>query len=265
MAEITKELKRFIIPVMEKWSKDAMELAVSEIIKMLANHKFEGDREEYNILLIGGTGAGKSTLGNFLIGSYKFDISDEKESKTKGIDQFRFTVDSKVFNIIDSEGILDSTGKPTIETIKTIIGDLHSKGIKEIDHVFICFDAENLRINAEKLKSYGKLSKHFSLYDHRNQLTFILRYKGEVHEENKSKDARLLMDQIPHLVCDDKFVLCLCLLDDDDRYPSESNFKSIISKHHEKRNRLLQIILHSSEKNNPVTISKCWPFPIGVK
>jgi len=98
------------------------------------NHVTEEHRGEVNILLIGCTGAGKSTLGNFLSGKTKFPISYSMERGNSTTESVEFFVQKKkpIFRIFDAPGLCD------VEDLPHIMGMWRVIRHKRINLVILC-------------------------------------------------------------------------------------------------------------------------------
>jgi len=72
-------------------------------------------QESYTFIVMGKTGAGKSSILNSLVGSKKFPEGEDLESKTKEVKEYKgklkYDVDNSIFSIIDTPGFYDTHGE----------------------------------------------------------------------------------------------------------------------------------------------------------
>ena len=73
----------------------------------------------YNCVLLGETGSGKSSFGNYVVGENVFEVSDDSTSCTKDTIRKVSKLDSEI-SIVDTPGLQDSTGSDKVHYEKML-------------------------------------------------------------------------------------------------------------------------------------------------
>jgi Leucine-rich repeat (LRR) protein len=133
---LTKEANDSLIQHLSEESVTKKEeiLLPNEIISFESKRKQQETINNIkNILLIGRTGNGKSTLANVLTGTKSFAESESAVSKTRNIQHEQFNVDDNKYLIIDTPGLGDT--KLSQEKILDIIAEavyLVKEGVSQV-------------------------------------------------------------------------------------------------------------------------------------
>ena len=84
----------------------------------------------YNLLLVGETGTGKSSLGNFIVGEEVFEVSDDADACTKNTIRKISKLDPQI-SVLDTPGLQDSKGRDKVHYDQMV------KIINEMKHLHL--------------------------------------------------------------------------------------------------------------------------------
>ncbi|RHZ35518.1 GTPase [endosymbiont GvMRE of Glomus versiforme] len=150
-----------------------------------------------NILLIGRTGSGKSSLANVLSGTDEFVESANGTSETKSIKEKRFEIDGVKYCVIDTIGIgdtqLDDT-KKVLFRLGEIARFIENEGLNQI------FFVTGSRFTKEEIETYKLLSSIIFDQDVFNYTTIVrTNFPAFENETECEKDKAKLCNESKEL------------------------------------------------------------------
>lgn len=139
------------------------------------------------ILLYGMTGNGKSSLGNLILGSEQFPVSDEEESCTTESMERTSYINSSI-NVIDTPDFSDSDGDDE-SNLSDILEGLTNK---YIDLVLIVLNYQDTRLDEETQKLIKILCNVFpeNLSMHIGVVFTFYNHTDEMRKKRKGGDSR---------------------------------------------------------------------------
>jgi len=159
------------------------------------------NKKVHNIVLIGETGNGKSSLGNFILGSSDFEVSDYFNSCTKDTIQKISKLDPEI-GVVDTPGLQDSNGedKQNYDKMLQIF-----KEIKYLHFIIVVLNFQNPRFTSSIQhmlkflcnvfpKNFGfHVGIVFTHYDHEYQLKINSKKNIKDPQECKNKYIEEIM------------------------------------------------------------------------
>lgn len=144
----------------------------------------------YTFILLGKTGDGKSSLGNFLSGTKTFQICHRKEAGTNKFAEKSFSFDHTNYKVIDTPGFFDPDEKK-LEKNDINICDSIKNSKEPISVVLMVVNFQQARIDQESQICVQKISELFPMEKFWDHIVIVFtRYFAEDPEdlENQKKN-----------------------------------------------------------------------------
>lgn len=159
------------------------------------------ETHETHILLIGETGYGKSSLGNFIIGKDAFETSNSKDSCTQEVLCSQSLRDPFIY-IIDTPGMMDSNENDK-KNCEKIFNFLNEKNIS-LELILIVFNYQQRRFVKYIQNMLDYLCKSFP-DDFSKHIAFVFtfydnEYETQKHKKNPKEALRKFINEIMEFI-----------------------------------------------------------------
>ena len=150
----------------------------------------------YNVVLMGKTGVGKSTLGNYLFGNNKFKTGVGKPVTSNGFHSFEFDLQGLPVTVFDSWGIEADKADQWLGELNKELGK-RSTGSDPTDwfhSVFYCVQASGHRIEDFEIKIMNKFIKE------NYKITVVFTKSDNVTDEELDELKKVLSNEFGNKV-----------------------------------------------------------------
>ena len=160
------------------------------------------ENNNIEILLIGKTGHGKSSLGNFLFGQQKFEVFDKPQSGTQNTEE-------KTLNgltIIDTPGLLDSQNENgdkevDAEHYKEMISFIQKK--KNLKGILIVMNSQETKITSDIKEMIKMICNTFTHETFKNVAFVFTKFQGKQKEKEKIRKNKMEFVKLTKKVVED--------------------------------------------------------------
>ena len=143
------------------------------------------------IVLMGATGEGKSSFGNYILKDNSFKESDEPDSCTETINCNRGKKNTEVENlfIIDTPGISDSKGRDEF-FLKKMVNELKTNYTNDINSFLMFFNINKIRLSFEMKKQIYYFCLMFPIKDFWLHVGIVFTFSYEYYPDEQLENLK---------------------------------------------------------------------------
>ncbi len=233
---------------------------------------YQFENSIYNIVVLGNTGVGKSSLLNMLAGNQNaFIVGDEGNSQTQltSYDVYKFLgkQDGIKLRLVDTQGLSDTGGdKKDMQHIKNMVERIRE--LETIDLFLLCLDGMNPRFTAYVQSTISLFSDIFPDFLHHTVLVFnkwnIPQQERKATLKTNYRDLINKNFNHPNIPCFfiDSFYNLKMLRDNDDGTQTERELHpNIQARTHAEVSALITFLV---TKNTKCNVTKIEPKPTQI-